>query len=93
MGDVLAAHNALTAELIRGTFRRVRPLDGNEVVVGVLRVEVERVARDGHQHGFLRVEHTARRIHFQAHRVIGLDCPADASSTRVDDLKAPELDS
>jgi hypothetical protein len=89
------AHNALeplAAELLRGTFRRVRPLDGDAVVAGVLRVEVERVARNGHQHSFLRVEHTARRIHSQAHRVIGLDHPADATNTRVSDLKALGLD-
>ena len=96
-GEVLAAHHAialepLAAELLRGTVRRVRPLDGDAVVRRVLRGEVERVARDGHQHVLLRVEHSARRIHTQALRVGRLDSPADATRTRVDYLNFSELD-
>ena len=90
-GQVLAAHHAislepLAAELLGGSLRRVGPLDGDAVVVGVLGGDVEGVTRDGHQHGFLGVEHSTRRIHSQAARVGRLDRPADASSTRVDDL-------
>jgi hypothetical protein len=68
-GKILAVHHVIAlepmdAELLRGTFRRVRSLDGDAVVVGVLRGEIERVARDGHHYSFLWVEHTTR--HFQA---------------------------
>ena len=95
-GQVLAAHHAislepLAAELLGGSLRRVGPLDGDAVVVGVLGGDVEGVTGDGHQHGFLGVEHSTRRVHSQASSVGRLDCPADATSTRVDDLKLVEV--
>jgi len=91
-GKVLAAHHAislepLAAELLGGSLGRVGPLDGDAVVVGVLGGDVEGVTGDGHQHSFLGVEHSTGRVHSQASRVGRLDCPADASSARVDDLK------
>ena len=96
-GEVLAAHHAialepLAAELLGGPFRRVRPFDGDAVVAGVFGGKVERIARDGPQYVFLRVEHSARRVHSQALRVRGLDRPADATRTRVDDLEKNGLD-
>ena len=94
-GQILAAHHAislepLAAELLGGSLRRVGPLDGDAVVVGVLGGDVEGVTGDGHQHGFFGVEHSTRRVHSQASRIGRLDRPADASSTRVDDLKRRE---
>ena len=94
-GEVLAADHAvavepLAAELLRGAVRRVRPLDGDAVVVGVLGAELERVAGDRHQHRLLRVEHAARRVHAQALHVRGLDGPSDATTARVDDLNREE---
>ena len=95
-GKVLAAHHAIAlepfaTELLGSTIRRVRPLDGDAIVAGVFRREVEGIARDGHEDVFLRIEHTARRIHSQAFRVRRLDRPANATRTRVDDLKEERL--
>ena len=95
-GQVLAAHHPvslepLAAELLGGTLWRVGPLDGDAVVVGVLLRGVERVARDGHQHGLLRVEHSTRRVHSQAARVGRLDRPSDAVAPSVEDLNKAEM--
>ena len=90
--EVLAAHHAITleplaTELLRGTIRRVGPLDRDAVVVRVFGANVERVARDGQERGFLRVENSTRRIHSKAARIRGLDGPADTTSARVEHLK------
>ncbi|PAV59153.1 hypothetical protein WR25_24584 [Diploscapter pachys] len=47
----------------------------------------EGVAADGHQSGLLGVEDAAGRVDTETPHVGGLDRPADATSTRVDDLQ------
>lgn len=85
---VLTAHHTvtlepLTTELLRRTVRSIRPFNGDEVVLRVLRTEVERI----HQDVLLRVQHTARRVDTQAFRVGRLDRPSDTTSTGINNLK------
>ena len=63
-GDVLAADHPvslepLAAELLGGSLGGVRPLDGDAVVVGVLRLVAEGVAGDGDHGGLLGVQQAA----------------------------------
>ncbi|KAI1701164.1 hypothetical protein DdX_16251 [Ditylenchus destructor] len=78
-------HHAITLELFYGSLRHISPLDGDAVILSVLRGEIERVVRNSHQHGFLRVEHTARLIHTETLRVGCFDSPSDATAAGVDE--------
>lgn len=90
-GEVLAAHHTVVleahaTELLSSAVRLIHPLDGDRIVLDVLRAELEGVAGERREDGILRVEHAARWVH--ALHVGGLEGPSDATTTSVDQTQA-----
>ncbi|KAF8370393.1 hypothetical protein PRIPAC_76822, partial [Pristionchus pacificus] len=99
--EVLSADHSiglepLATEHLSRSLRGVGPLDGDTVVGGVLKKnieidtlnnvphllsEVECITRDSDDHAFLLIESTVARVHSESLHIIGLESPTDASSS------------
>ena len=95
-GDVLASDHSVSlepfaAELLGGALRSVRPLDGDAVVVGVLRLVVERVAADGDHGRLLRVETAGGRLEGETLGVGRLESESDPAGSEVGDADVVDV--